>query len=343
MKLKIQIDTGSQTPVYKQLIQTIQNLVFTGEFKEGEFIPSMNELAGELNISKETVKKAYSILREKGIIESSHGKGFYVTNHTPEKIKVLLLFDKISTYKQVLFSSFASHVGDISEITIRLHNQDIDLFEHFIDENLDNFDYYIITPHFPIKPEIHKKTIKILKKIPNRKLILLDHLIEELPGNFGSVYQDFEQDIYEGLHQGIDILKNFKKLNVISMPGSMYAPLIEKGISRFCNQNNVNFEIHKNINTDQIQKQEAYLILNSQLDHELIELVKTAKLKGCKIGEDIGIISYNESPMNEIILDGLTVFSTDFKQMGELAGKMIIEKSLRKIRCDFRLIRRNTF
>ena len=343
MKLKIEVDTGSQTPVYKQLIQTIQNLVNTGEYKEGEFIPSMNELANELDISKETVKKAYSILREKGVIESTHGKGFYVTNTTPDKIKILLLFDKISTYKQVLYSSFALQIGDISEITIRLHNQDVDLFEHFIDENLDNFDYYIITPHFPIKPEIQKKTIKILKKIPNRKLILLDHLIDGLPGNFGSVYQDFEQDIYDGLSQGIDILKKFKKLNVISMPGSMYAPFIEKGISKFCSENQVNFEIHKNIDTEKIQKQEVYLILNSQLDHELIELVKAAKMKGCKIGEDIGIISYNESPMNEIILDGLTVFSTDFKQMGELAAKMIMEKSLKKIRCNFRLIKRNTF
>lgn len=343
MKLKIEVDTQSQIPVYKQLIQALQDLVNAGEYKEGEFIPSMNELANELEISKETVKKAYSILRGKGIIESSHGKGFYVTNNLNKKIKVLLLFDKLSTYKQVLYSSFAAKIGDISEITIRLHNQDIDLFEQFIDENLDHFDYYIVTPHFSLKPEIQKRIIKILKKIPNRKLILLDHLIKGLPGNFGSVYQDFEQDVFDGLIQGTEALKNFKKLNVISMPGSLYAPLIEKGIRRFCSENNINFEIHKNIDTHKIQKQEAFLILNSQLDAELIELVKVAQAQGCKIGKDIGIISYNESPINEIILDGLSVFSTDFKLMGELAAKMILEKSFKKIRCDFQLIRRNTF
>ncbi|MEL7589347.1 MAG: GntR family transcriptional regulator [Prolixibacteraceae bacterium] len=343
MKLKIKIDTGSQTPVYKQLIRSVQDLVSSGQIHEGEFIPSMNELASELEISKETVKKAYSILREKGIIESSHGKGFYVTSQSDDKIKVLLLFDKISTYKQVLFSSFASYIGDTSEITIRLHNQDIDLFEHFIDENLDHFDYYIITPHFPIRPEIQKRTIKILKKIPNRKLILLDHLIDGLPGNFGSVYQDFEQDIFDGLSRNVGLLKNFKKLNIISMPGSLYAPLIEKGIRKFCQEHQIRFGIHKNIDTGKIQKQEAFLILNSQLDVELIELVRAAKTKGCTIGKDIGIISYNESPINEIILDGLTVFSTDFRQMGELAAKMIIEKAMKKVRCDFRLIKRNTF
>ena len=163
MKLKIGIDTNSQTPVYKQLIQAIQDLVNTGEYHEGEFIPSMNELANELDISKETVKKAYSILREKGVIESSHGKGFYVTNGGNTKIKVLLLFDKISTYKQVLFSSFSANIGDISEITIRLHNQDVDLFEHFIDENLDHFDYYIIRSH--ISRIIFRSICPILKTI----------------------------------------------------------------------------------------------------------------------------------------------------------------------------------
>ena len=79
------------------------------------------------------------------------------------------------------------------------------------------------------------------------------------------------------------------------------------------------------MNINDINKNEVYLILNSQLDIELIELARTARQKGCVIGKDIGIISYNESPINEIILNGLTVFSTNFKQMGELAAKMAHE------------------
>lgn len=343
MNSKIKFDILSHIPVYKQIIQRVQDLIISGEYKEGDYIPSMNELAEELQISKETVKKAYSILRDKKVIESAHGKGFYVTNDGKNKIKILLVFDKISTYKYVLYSSLAAKIGDISEITIRLHNQDVNLFGQFMEENLDKFDYYIITPHFPLQAEIQKNALKILQKIPNRKLILLDRFIENLHGNFGAIYQDFENDIFYGLSQNIELLKNYKKLNVISMPGSMYAPLIEKGIKNFCIQNQVNYNIHKSFDPKKIQKQEVFLILNSQLDIELIELVKIAKDKDCKIGEDIGIISYNESPINEIILNGLTVFSTDFKLMGEMAAKMIIEKSLKKIRCDFRLIRRSTF
>ena len=127
------------------------------------------------------------------------------------------------------------------------------------------------------------------------------------------------------------------------MPGSMYAPLIEKGIKTFCSEKHIEFEICKNIDTNKIEKQEAFLILNSQLDSELIELVRAANSKGCTIGKDIGIISYNESPINEIILNGLTVLSTDFEQMGKDAAKMIAERSMKKTKCDFRLIKRNTF
>jgi DNA-binding transcriptional regulator YhcF (GntR family) len=340
--LKFKIDIGSQIPVYKQIIQNVNNLLSIGELNKGEFLPSMNELADYLEISKETVKKAYSFLRKDGIIESAHGKGFYVTLKN-DKTKILLLFDKLSTYKQVLYNSFSANMPDNTEITIRLHNQDLVLFENFIDENLDKFDFYIVTPHFSLNEDVQKRVIKALKKLPNRKLIVLDRNMERLPGNFGAVYQDFENDVYEGLMQGLEDIKRFRKFNIVSMPGSLYAPLIESGVKRFCEENSVEYEFHYNISADKIQKSELFLILNSQLDSELIQLIKFAKDKGCKIGKDVGIISYNESPINEIILDGLTVLSTDFMQMGSLAADMVKSKTFRKLKCDFKLIRRDTF
>lgn len=123
----------------------------------------------------------------------------------------------------------------------------------------------------------------------------------------------------------------------------MYAPLILKGIKKFCNDFGINLEIHTNINTGKIKEKEAFLILNSQLDTELIELAKAAKSRNPKIGSDIGIISFNKSPINEIILEGLTMMSTNFNQMGEMAARMIMDKTMKKVKCDFRLIRRSTF
>jgi len=304
----------------------------------------MNVLASELQISKETIKKAYNILRHKGMIDSKQGKGYYVLKNSEADTKILLLFDKISTYKQVLYSSFASNLGEGYEITIRLHNQDIDLFEQFIDANVDHFDYYMITPHFPLEASIQKRVKKLLKKIPNRKLIILDRKIDTITGNYGLVYQDVEQDIITGLYQGLDDIRKYNQLKILSMPGSMYAPLISKGIVKFCSENRIDHAFFYNTNyPDLIQKGDLFLILNGQLDVELIEIARVAKKRGFKIGKDIGIISYNESPINEIILDGLTVLSTDFEQMGRVAARMIREKQMTKTKCEFQLIRRATF
>lgn len=343
MQQKIRINTDSKEPVYKQVITAIEELIQKGEYKEGDSIPSMTELADELQISRETIKNSFSILRKRGLIETTPGKGYFITSQSTSKLKILLIFDKISYYKHVVYNAFSELIGSTSEISIRLHNQDIEVFENFLEESADRYDYYVLTSHFPLVPEIQKRAIKAIKKIPTRKLILLDHYLKDLRGNFGVVYQDYEKDIYDGLLQGIESLRKYKKFNIISMPGSLYAPYLQKGIREFCAKNEIKYEIYNGLNPEVIQRNEVFLILNGQLDKELIEISEVATSLGYKIGEDIGLISYNESPINKIILNGLTVLSTDFEQMGELAAKMILEKSFKKVKCDFRLIRRSTF
>ena len=83
------IDVNLHTPIYKQLLSEFERLIEAGELRVGECLPSMNELSAQLNISKETVKKVYSILRERGIIESIHGKGFFVLSRQEKrKLKI---------------------------------------------------------------------------------------------------------------------------------------------------------------------------------------------------------------------------------------------------------------
>ncbi|MDR0574666.1 MAG: GntR family transcriptional regulator [Tannerella sp.] len=340
--MNFSITPDSQTPIYKQLIQSVQQQIKEGSLKEGNFLPSMNELSATLSISKETVKKAYSILREKGIIESAQGKGFFVAIENSGKTRVLVLFDKLSTYKLVLYRSFMEHVDENTDVTIHLHNQDINLFENLLEENLNKYDYYLITPHFTLDADIQKRAIKLLKKIPNRKLILLDRHIESLKGNFGSVYQDFENDVYTGLIKAMKYLKKYDIIRVFSVPSSMYGSLIKKGISRFCDDYKLNYELLKEFDKNDIKKGDLYIVLNSQLDDELIEIIKDINSKRIKTGKDVGILSYNESPVNEIILNGLTAISTDFKEMGRLAAEMIKSGNLEKIRNKFQLIVRGT-
>ena len=111
MKGNFVINTSISLPVYKQVISQLEQKIISGEYAPGYMLPSMNDLAAELEISKETIKKAYSILRDKGVIEPRQGKGFYVRGLESERpVRILLLFDKLSSYKQVLFNSFMEKI-----------------------------------------------------------------------------------------------------------------------------------------------------------------------------------------------------------------------------------------
>ena len=71
MAYTIKIDLKSQTPVYKQLINSVETAIHNGEYRYGDLLPSMNELSLQLGISKETVKKAYSLMRDRGVISAT--------------------------------------------------------------------------------------------------------------------------------------------------------------------------------------------------------------------------------------------------------------------------------
>ena len=259
-----------------------------------------------------------------------------------DSISVLFIFDKLSTYKQEVVHGFHQEIKDKTEETMLVFNQDLDLFEYFINENLGRFDYYIISPHFHLDEASQKRAAKILRRIPNHKLIMIDKWIPEVPGNYGAVYQDFENDAANGLHEGLEKLKKMGKLNVITLPSSLYGPVICKKIATFCKENGIKVNFLSEAPKD-IHKGDAFLMLNSQLDSGLIALWENANACGLKVGEDYCIISYNETQIDAIVLNGLTTISTDFAEMGREAARMINDRKMWKTHCPFGMNKRNTF
>ena len=323
MSVDILIDTASKTPIYKQLVEQFEDAIRSGRLKAGEQLASMNDFSAQIGISKETVKKTYGILREKGLIIPQQGKGFYVAELDKNvKPRVLVIFDKLSVYKEVLFNSFAETLGENAEITILTHNQDLE--------------------HFAMDEKTQAAAVKLISRIPNRKLIMIDHWLRNHTGNYGVVYQDFENDAYDGLKQGLEKLRTTSMLNVLTLPASLYGETIRKGIERFCMEYSIPVTFMTST-PDRMSANEAFLIVNSQLDWGLASLARKAKVNNLKIGQDIYIISYNEFDLNEVVLDGLTTISTDFKQMGYTAANMILNRKIWKVHCEFNMTRRNSF
>jgi GntR family transcriptional regulator len=75
----IAINTGSATPIYKQITDQVRLAVATGRLNVGDQLPSVRALAEELVINPNTVARAYTDLAREGLLESRSGRGVFVT------------------------------------------------------------------------------------------------------------------------------------------------------------------------------------------------------------------------------------------------------------------------
>lgn len=73
----IEIDPGSSTPIYTQLMYQLKKGIVRGELQQGESLPSVRALAGDIGVNMHTVNKAYSLLAEEGILQKNQ-KGFFI-------------------------------------------------------------------------------------------------------------------------------------------------------------------------------------------------------------------------------------------------------------------------
>ena len=77
--MEIVVSNKASQPLYEQIASQIRAAIISGELQAGEAIPSVRSLAKSLQISILTVQKAYATLQEDGFIETTAGKGCYVS------------------------------------------------------------------------------------------------------------------------------------------------------------------------------------------------------------------------------------------------------------------------
>ena len=76
--MRVLIKNTAGIPIYEQIKEQIKKAIYEGELREGEALPSIRQLAKDLNISVITTTRAYNDLEQEGFLTSVQGKGFYV-------------------------------------------------------------------------------------------------------------------------------------------------------------------------------------------------------------------------------------------------------------------------
>jgi GntR family transcriptional regulator len=76
----IEIDTRSEIPIYAQIMDSVRALIRAGELVDDDLLPSVRQLAADLEVNPNTVAKAYSLLEREGIVETRRRKGTVVAS-----------------------------------------------------------------------------------------------------------------------------------------------------------------------------------------------------------------------------------------------------------------------
>ncbi|WP_281615145.1 winged helix-turn-helix domain-containing protein [Flammeovirga sp. SubArs3] len=335
-----QEESKQNIPKYVQLSNTFKSLIKMGILKADDRMPSFNELIISLDVSKDTIEKAYKILKDEHFVISVRGKGtFVMSSSSMGKVKVLLIFNKMSNSKKKMYEAFVKTSENHLETDILMHNGSLHRLKKILAEQKNNYHYFGIIPIFNQVSDYDVD--QALKVIPKHQLLLLgraeNNLTEELP----SVYEDFAEDIFNILQQNIKNILPFSKLHlVIAKDSSRSLKDIWSGFVRFCIHFNLPYTVTTTFESNTIEKDSLYIVTD---DEDLANIVKDSRANNYKLGQEIGIISYNDSPLKEIIDGGITIISASFKDMGKIAALQIIDKHLEKVKVPFIMKRRGSF
>jgi DNA-binding LacI/PurR family transcriptional regulator len=139
------------------------------------------------------------------------------------------------------------------------------------------------------------------------------------------------------LENAEDAIGKYQELCLIFPEGENYPTEIVRGFRKYCSHYN-----KPNLVADTVAKVKfkkgMLLIVIEEID--LVYCVKAIQEKGLVLGVDVGLISFNETILKEILAGGIATISTHFEAMGTTAATLILEKQLIKIKNPFSLIRR---
>ena len=291
---------------YMQLVDYIMSEIETNKLNINDRLPTLAQLTTKLKISKETALKGLSYLSEKGIIESEYRKGYYVKRlkqHQP--YRVCMILDKMNILRDRVYQAFLEEIKGQAEVEVFFHHHNFKVFEKLIEENLSSYTHFVIVTFFKENPS------NILNKIPPHKRIIIDRREQGLQGEYTCIYQDHKSDIVDSLTELQPLLQKYKRLVLLAPLEAYHAQDLIEGFTDFARQHKNTHEILHQIDEHTAQKGDAYITF-SRYDQDDVDIIKIARKKNWKLGKDIGLLSYNDTAVKEVLEDGITVISTDF-------------------------------
>lgn len=312
MKNAVTSDTfGQQSSKVIQLAGILSRAISRKEYLEGDALPSINELSRQYHVSRDTVFKALLDLRERGLVDSTPRKGYYVTS---QLTNILLLLDQYSPFKETLYNSFVKRLPVNYKVDLLFHQYNERLFNTIVRESVGKYNKYIVM-NFN-----NDQMSASLKKINPAKLLLLD--FGKFPKeNYSYICQDFEEAFLQALESVANRLVRYNRFVFLFSRNLKHPQGSKTYFIRFCEAHALAYKIEEDIETLVVEKNTAYLAVKQQ---DVVQVIKQGRKNGWKCGQDYGLLAYNDMPSYEVIDEGITSLTIDWEAMGNEAANFVL-------------------
>ncbi|MDR2917301.1 MAG: GntR family transcriptional regulator [Tannerella sp.] len=299
----------------RQLSDAIRVAISNDEFKEGDRLPSINKISAEYGLARDTVYKAFQDLKGKGIIEAAPTKGYFVSNAVNN---IFVLFDIFSPYKEELYRELTANLPLNYRLDLYFHHYNKHSFNNIILDSIGRYDLYLITN---LQNDIYSE---VLDRLDNSKVMLMD-LGNFKKDKFSYVCQGFDTTLYACLTSGLEQFKKYDELCFVFNHKSEHPKGCILYFEKFCKDNKIKYSIiTRDITPFDILPGVAYLAVRHI---DMIQIVKVCRLQNYQLGKDVGLVTFNDAPMLEVIENGICAISTNFKEMGKMAAEYIKTRS----------------
>jgi len=328
----ISLNEKSAIPKYMQVADSIVEAINDGEIEAAQFLPSLNQLNFNLEVSRGTARKIYHYLKIKGVLDSVPGKGYYL-KETPLKKnrRVFLLFNQLSPQNDGIYDALTSALGDDTIVDLDVYNNDYFLFRKIMRQVQSAYSHYVIMPHFQ---ETDMTVYSSINQFHKGQLIILGKKPQGILGKYASVLENHEKNIYQVMEKALLLLRKYHTIKIVQ-PMDNYFPIeILNGLKRFCTIHNFAFCTVNDFRSALISEGEVFITLSEE---DLIVLIEKIRLLKLAAGNQVGVISYHETPIKKIVLNGITTISADAQQTGHMIAQLIKEKSYTHLEVPFHL------
>jgi len=299
---------------HERLVHGVLQTIDDGEMKIGDKLPSINTMVHEIGYARKTIVRAYQELKNRGLIESKKMKGFYLTSQeTNLKMRVALVLFAFKSFQEDFYNSLRNELGGKYQIDVFFHHNNITIFENIISNIIGKYGKYVIAP---IQ---HSAVLPMLRKFSAEKLLLVDRYVDLGP-EYSFVAQEFEKATYIRLVELLPDIRKYESVVFVNEQVSHSPKGIQRAFQQFFSDYGINGHFVMENISGMVEKNKLYFIKN---DTTLWSFLKEITERELVLGKDLGVLSFDDHVVKQILFGGIATLSTDFKNMAKISAGQI--------------------